>query len=738
MSKRKRLGWLVIFCFHISLLQAQYIAKPPLHIQRASSAIRLDGVMDEPAWQTAQVADDFWQNFPMDTSLALARTEVRMTYDDRFIYVAAKCYNTAPGNYYVTPSLRRDFRGSGNDMVTFIFDTFEDQTNAFTFGANPYNVQREGLIANGGASQEDFDLSWDNKWSSHTEIYDGYWLVEAAIPFKTIRYKEGATQWNIQFYRLDSEVNERATWIRVPRNFRLYSLAYTGKLIWDEPLKKPGVNISLIPYLAGGVSRNYQENSASTHTFSAGGDAKVAVTPSLNLDLTVNPDFSQVEVDKQVTNLDRFEIFFPEKRQFFLENADLFANFGMENTRPFFSRRIGVAIDSATGQNVQNPILFGARLSGRVNKKWRVGLMNMQAGKDDAIDLPGFNYSVAAVQRQLFARSNLSAIYINKQTLMDTVRDAFSLNAGAYNRLIGLDYNLASADNRWNGKVYYHRSLAPGTSDETYSHGAMLLYSTLRWEISWAHQAVGRNYDAAVGYVPRRGFRRIVPSVAYYFYPKMRAINRHGPGLEQQLWWKDTLGITDYNFKLFYQFDFRNTSMLTLSVLNDYIYLFAPFTPSRTGLRFPVGHQFSQTNASLEYKSDTRKLFSYEITTLSGQYYGGFLNSFIGTLTYRYQPYGLLSLDFSYSQVRLEEPYSSANLLLVGPRLDLTFTRSVFLTTFVQYNNQFDNININSRFQWRFQPVSDLFIVYTDNYFPDSFRPKNRALVLKLTYWMNL
>lgn len=738
MNKIKFFGYSLIFCFYFLEGYAQYDSEPSLHVQKASSPITLDGVMNEPAWIEAEVANDFWQNFPMDTSKAIAKTEIRMTYDDDFIYIAAKCYSTADEEYYVTPSLRRDFKGSGIDVVTFIFDPFQDKTNAFFFGVNPYNVQREGLISNGGVVLEDFNLSWDNKWYSQTKIHDTYWLVEAAIPFKTIRFKEGVTHWNANFFRLDSKVNEKSAWSRIPRNFELYSLAYAGELLWDQPLKNPGANISLIPYVAGGSSKDYLAGDNANTTLSMGGDAKVAVTPALNLDLTVNPDFSQVEVDQQVTNLDRFEIFFPERRQFFLENADLFANFGMENTRPFFSRRIGVAIDTATGQNVQNPILFGARLSGRINNNWRVGLMNMQAGSNDAIDLPGFNYSVGAVQRRVFKRSNIAAIYINKQSFADSLTNEFTLGSGNYNRLIGLDYNLASADNKWNGKAYYHRSLDPGADAESYSHGATLLYSTLKWEISWVHQVVGKNYNAEVGFVPRSNFRRIIPSAVYYFYPKSKVINRHGPGIEQQLWWNEDMGMTDRNFRLFYQFDFLNTSQLSLSLLNDYIYLFAPFTPSGKGISFLSGDEFSQTRFSAEYRSDTRRHFYYQITTINGQYYNGFLNSFAGTLNYRYQPYGLFSLAFNYSNINLEEPYTSNDLFLIGPRLDLTLTRSVFFTTFIQYNSQFENININSRFQWRFQPVSDLFVVYTDNYFPGTFRAKNRALVLKLTYWMNL
>jgi hypothetical protein len=451
-----------------------------------------------------------------------------------------------------------------------------------------------------------------------------------------------------------------------------------------------------------------------------------------------------VEVDQQVTNLDRFEIFFPERRQFFLENADLFANFGLENARPFFSRRIGVAIDSATGQNVQNPIRFGARLSGSINRNWRIGLLNMQTGEDESINLPSLNYTVGAIQRRVFERSNISAIVINKQSLTDTLTDDFTLRSGNYNRLLGLDYNLASADNTWSGKFYYHRTIDPQQADNTYSHGALLNFSTLRLDIGWQHQMVGENFNAEVGFVPRTNFNRVNPSFAYRFFPKSKKIVSHGPGVEQQVWWNEELGITDSNLALFYEFTFTNTSNFTVSLLHDYVYLFAPFAPSREGLAFQTGEDFSMNSVSIEYRSDRRKAFFYDLNTIQGQYYDGTLNFFNGTLSYRAQPYGLFSLDMTYSRINLQEPYTSADIFLIGPRMDLTFSKSVFFTTFVQYNSQFENINVNSRFQWRFQPVSDLFIVYTDNYVYDffdrtnNFAVKNRALVIKLTYWLNV
>ncbi len=385
--------------------------------------------------------------------------------------------------------------------------------------------------------------------------------------------------------------------------------------------------------------------------------------------------------------------------------------------------------------NVQNSILGGARLSGRVNKQWRVGLMNIQTGRDSRINQPSVNYAVGAVQRQLFARSNLAAIFVNKQAM---TTGEFGIQPNQFNRLAGLDYNLASANSKWTGKVYYHRSFDHNQPKDTYSHGVNLFYSTPQWEITWDHQLTGRNFNAEVGFVPRIGIRRASLMGQRMFYPRSATVNRHGPGVWQQVQWNPEAGVTDHSTFLFYDVRFLNTSTLLVSLEHTYVQLLNRFNPTGRGEDFVIGEEFSAKGISMEYRSDTRRLFSYEFETYHGEYYGGYLHSFVGEFNYRWQPYGLFTLNLNYNRIRLPTPYATDNLWLIGPRLDLTFTRSLFFTTFVQYNSQSDNININSRLQWRFQPVSDLFIVYTDNYFPEPFNVKNRALVVKLNYWLNL
>ena len=486
----------------------------------------------------------------------------------------------------------------------------------------------------------------------------------------------------------------------------------------------------------------YKNSTINMHEFLEGmgycGDAKIGIGPALNLDLTFNPDFSQVEVDQQVTNLDRFEIFFPERRQFFLENADLFDSFGHPRSRPFFSRRIGVDIDSATGQNIQSKIIYGARLSGKVNEDWRIGAMNMQTATDEDAGVTGKNFSVLAVQKKVFTRSNIGLIYVDRESLaLDEFQQLF--DPTAYNRLLGVDYNLNSADGKWSGKAFYHRTFESTKKETPYAFNAYVIFTDIHWNWSFSYQDIGQNFNPLVGFVPRVDFKRINPDVSYLFYPQSRLINRHGPKIEYESFWNQEIGQTDQDFNIGYLVRFNSLSTLELTQKNRYVYLFQDFDPTRTGGEpLSAGTDYRNKTVQMEYQSNPRNVVNVELDAEAGQYFTGNFQRVTGQLGLRMGYTANISMNFNYARIRLPEPQSDADLILVGPRIDLTFSKKLFWTTFIQYNNQIDNLNINTRLQWRYAPVSDFFLVYTDNYFPGDFTPKQRSLVLKLNYWLNL
>ena len=741
-------SWLLVGVVCVSSI-ALWGQSGGITIKKITSPIAIDGLPDEVVWQQADKADKFKQYFPSDSGIAKLVTEVKMLYDNNFIYIAAWMYNQEKGpGEYVTPSLRRDFRGNSNDGLTVVFDTFKDRTNAFVFGVNPYGVQREGLVSNGGAGGPSFSLDWDNKWWSNARQEDGYWTVEMAIPFKTLRFKEGLDSWYINFFRIDSHTGERSTWSPIPRNFSITALAFNRELIWDVPLSKPGPNISVIPYIAGGRSKDFEKGTPSSNDLEVGGDAKIALGPALNLDITVNPDFSQVDVDQQVTNLDRFEIFFPERRQFFLENADLFGEFGADRMRPFFSRRIGIAEDTVADENVQNSILYGLRLSGKINNNLRLGLLNMQTNTDESIGLLSTNYTVATFQQKVFSRSNVGMIFVNKQAFQDSIGSEFTLSPDKFNRLIGLDYNLASPDNRWSGKFFYHRSLDDERLDSTFATAMDLSFNNLQWDASLIVQNIGANFNPEVGFARRTNYQRVASTTWYNYYPKSGPVQSHGPGFDFDYFRNQAQGTTDYDVNLMYRIRMNNTSTFDIRFRRDFVLLLDPFDPTNTeSLELDAFTSYGNFLIISNYLSDRRKKFSYEFNLRAGGYFNGNRINLSGNFSYRLQPRGVISLDYSINRIRLPKPFADANLVLFGPRFDLTFTKSLFWTTFLQYNSQISNLNINSRLQWRFKPVSDIFLVYTDNYFASAFQngdlvnigqPRFRSIVLKMTYWLNL
>ncbi len=724
---------------------------PSIHLKRTTSNIKIDGALDDSSWEAAGKADNFWQYFPTDSAQAIGPTEVWMTYDDNFLYVGVKCYTN--GKNYVIPSMRRDFDFFGNDNLTLLFDTFNDKTNAFVFGINPYGVRREFLVANGGRQPGSQNDSWDNKWFGESKIYEDYWTTELAIPFNTLRFQEGGTKWRFNCYRNDTQINEISTLVRIPQNYIIMDLSFMGDMIWDEPLKKSGSNVSIIPYLTGGVSRDFEDPSQekSDWTGNFGGDAKIAITSGLNLDLTVNPDFSQVEVDAQVTNISRFEIFLPERRQFFLENADLFSDFGLVRINPFFSRRIGIAIDTSTGQNIQNSILYGARLSGKLNEDFRIGLLNMQTAKQEDAGLPAFNFTVATAQQKVFNRSNISFIFVNKQAVNPGENNGIFNN---YNRVAGLEYRLASADNIWTGKAFYHQVFSPLDRKNKFAQGFQLEYLKRKIRLEWAHLMVGFGYDAEVGFVPRKDYFLMSPELQVFFYPKNGIITQHSFNLDNRIFYElgnDPENLITGNWEsserqheFTWNFQFRNNTRGSIQVVDNNLTLLRDFDPTRLqadGIFLPAGTRYNFTTFELSYTTDQRKLFFIDINPSIGSFFNGFRAGLSTDLTYRIQPYGSIGLSVDYNYIDLADPFESTDIWLVGPRFDFTFSKTLFFTTFIQYNNQLDNLNINSRLQWRFQPVSDFFLVYTDNYMTDNFSQfmgRNRSLVAKITYWLNL
>lgn len=731
----KRLA-LIVFLFTAYFSFSQRSTKT-LFVKYIDNPITIDAVLDEPAWQEAKVTTNFWNHFPTDTSQAKHQTEIKMLFDDKNLYVGMKVYSE--NNKFIIPSLRRDFRASGNDNISLLFDTFNDGSNAFFFGTNPYGVLREALISGGGTELRGFNTNWDTKWIGETSIHDNYYIVEWMIPLSAFKYREGETKWRFNSYQFDTKDNERNTWINIPQNQFIFSLAYMGDMVFEKPLGKSKSPISIIPYINGLVGKDY-ENSKDISDFKVGGDAKITIGNSMNLDLTVNPDFSQVEADQLVTNLSRFEVSLPEQRQFFIENSDLFGDLGnSEQANPFFSRRIGIA-SNPDGETIENEIIGGIRLSGKLNNDLRLGILNMQTSEDITNEIAANNNLVVTLQQKLFSRSNLTISFINKQATKDY---DFLMDEDQYNRVLGIDYKLASADNTWVGKYYFHKSFSPNQNGKDISTGASTEYFSKNYNVKLSGLYIGENFRSDLGYIRRVDVLRIDPQIQRSFWPSHGPIQRHGISFNPIFLWKPSLNYenSDYRISTGWNANFQNTSEFKFEVINRFTRLYEAFDPTDTegAIPLPENENYYYSSLDATYKSDLRKIFSYELNPSIGKFYNGEKYSLRTQLSFRIQPYFTSSILVNYDKINLPEPYPSASIWLIGPKFDITFNKKVFWSTFVQYSTQRKNFSVNTRLQWQFAPLSDLYIVYNDNYFTDTvFAPRVRSFNIKLTYWLTI
>jgi Domain of unknown function (DUF5916)/Carbohydrate family 9 binding domain-like len=705
------------------------------YVEKTSAPIKIDGDLDETTWIMAPQADSFWLKFPNDAGRPKKRTTVKVTYDDRFVYFGFTSYDS--GKAFIS-SLKRDYGHDGSDGVGIILDPTNQRTNGFFFVVNAFNAQSEDQLP----LVEDNAWSWDNKWYSAVKRYDDRWTAEIAIPFKTLRYSKDKLLWGINFLRVDTKANEYSVWTHIPVNFQSHSLAFTGALVWKTPPPAAGGNSVFIPYVTGTLSKDNQYNTALKSSANAGFDAKIALSSSLNLDVTANPDFSQIEVDRQVTNLTRFNIFFPEKRTFFLENSDVLSEYGYDGARPFYSRTIGLDAD---GNRI--PIIGGIRLSGNIDKSTRIGLLNIQTAKKEGVAAQ--NYTAATVNKRVLKRSVIKGYFLNHENFLSAEeKNKNPLNA--YGRNAGAEFNYYNLKGTWEGWAAYHQSFKKTVNgqDNFYNFGGryngrnfsgLLHYGVVGTNYYTDMGFVSRleNYDAEKDTVIRLGFKEFYSEFTYRSYPKKGFVNQYNNELTHHVVYNPDNSVNEINTELQSTVEFKNTGFVFLNLSRSEVNLLFP-TSFTDAVPLPKGN-YTYNKLEVGYSSDFRKMFSFNISTGGGQFYNGTFQSVSGRFNWRKQPHVNVSLGAEYNKLSFPGVYGTAELFLLSPRVEINFSTALFWTTFLQYNTQRNNFNINSRLQYRFRPMSDLFLVYTDNYFTGPlFKNRNRAIVFKLNYWLNL
>ena len=735
--RRNRFIFYIIIFLTFSITNAQLDSKNYL-VRTINSEINIDGIGDEIEWSKSKWESNFWMWRPTDSLQAKKQTRFKLIRNDKYLFILIE--SDTDGKNFNTPNLKRDFSTYPTDYLTLLFDTFNDGTNAFSFATNPIGLKADGLISGGNQNyRTDRNYAWDTKWNVATQINENSFIAEIRIPFSSFFYDNSQQFWRFNIYRGNTQINESSTWIKIPQNQLIGNLAFMGKMVFETPLEKGKNPISLIPYLSSAAQNDFIY-STSKSNISLGGDAKIPIGNALNLDLTFNPDFSQVEVDDQVVNLTRFAISLPEKRQFFTQNDDLFKDFGENrDVIPFFSRRIGVAQD-LDGNTIENKIMAGARLSGKLNSNLRLGFLNMLTESDVNNQIASNLNTVFTLRQKVFDRSNISFFLIDRRTIGEY---DFINKQDKKNIVSGVEYNLASPDSKWVGRAFYHKSFTEGLEGDDQIVGMRIQRNTLRNRISTGFIHGGEDFRSDLGFFRRTGFMKITPEYTYRIYPKNPNVNNYS-FTQRGFFVYDTSRnylMTDRVYKTTIRKSFLNSSSLSFEYNNRYVYLTSNFDPTRTpdGTKLPSNIGYRYDDAEFSYRSDQRKRLNFDSKISYGTFYNGTKFTLENEIKWRKQPILNASMIINFNSIVLPNPYPSKNIWLISPKIDFTFTKTLTWITFVQYNSQGENLGINSRMQWRFSPLSDLFLVYNDNYIStDNFSPRNRSFNLKLTYWLNI
>ena len=690
-----------------------------LRAVRTAAAIRLDGELSEPAWDSADAARDFVQAEPYEGSPATEATEVRVLFNAESLYIGILCRDTEPGRI-LTNSLKEDFNPQDDDSFEIILDTFLDERNGYLFTTNSHGAKRDAQVTDEG---REINADWDTVWDVRTRQTSEGWTAEIVIPFKSLSFEENRAQevWGINFGRRIRRKNEIVYWSPVPRRYEITRLSLAGELRGMEGIAR-GRNLRLKPYLAADFSRF----AAGDHIVTRGKeglDVKYSITPSLTLDLTGNTDFSQVEVDEQQINLTRFPLFFPEKREFFLENSGLF-QFGdisgergqrSAETQLFFSRRIGLSED---GEPI--PIWGGARLSGQVGK-YRLGFLNMQT-KETRLG-PGNNFAVARVKRNIFANSDIGAIFINRQ----------ASEGKDYNRAAGVDGNFRFGQN-FTVNGYLAKTFTDGLQDHNLTRKVTTQWRDNLVTVQAIFTELQENFNPEVGFAERVGVRTFRSRLELKPRPPRNPLIREfRPHIYPNYQMDEDNRLVTRSFHYGFDTVFQNGSVIEVKHESFFDRLDEPFRirqipPSVT---IPRG-DYNYNLWGLELQSDPSKKFFGTLDYRNGSFYTGDRITMVATGTFRANERFAVEGRYTRNNVKLREGSFINNL--IASRVNYFFSTRMFLNALIQYNSDRKQVTSNIRFNFIHHPLSDLFVVYNEQRDTSGAGQNDRAVTLKYTH----
>ena len=680
--------------------------------------IELDGILDEPAWKRAVPAADFRQQDPDNGQPATEPTEVRIVYDKDTLYMGVTCFDSEPDKWLGFQRGRDGGLGS-DDRFMWTIDTFLDGRTGYFFEMNP-----SGLMADALQGSANNNRQWDGIWNARARRSEIGWTLEIAIPFRTLNFNPGSDTWGINFQRTVRRKNEESLWMGWARNQGLRRMSNAGHVTGIRDVTQ-GHGLDIKPYLVGTSQETPgRANTRATHDADVGVDLFYNVTPGLRANLTVNTDFAQAEVDQRQTNLTRFSLFFPEKRDFFLDGS-LFFNFadggggggggGDIDLTPFFSRRIGL-----NERNEPQPINFGGKLTGQAGA-FDVGMLQVQTREDG----PAFgeDFTVMRLKRRLLRQSSVGAIYTRRATRGAPVDDRHTA---------GLDFQLATSsflgsDNLdFNG--FFLKTPNPGRPGRDAAIGLQLEYPNDPFSAQMEFREVQENYDAAVGFTRRVGFREYDPRVSFSPRPRqhpwIRNFNFEG---EYDLFVDPITNRTqtrELDVTLL-EIETHSQDSFKVGVTPTYERLDEDFEIAE-GITLPVGNEYSFTRYTVEAQTAGRRLIAIQPQVEWGSFYSGDRLRTELQMNVRARPGVMFTLASEWNRVSLAEGRFYTRLY--RGISELQFTPFVSWVNNVQFDTQSAVLGWQSRFRWIVKPGSDVYFVYVHNWLDDPLQRRFASL----------
>jgi hypothetical protein len=701
--------------------------------------LTLDGNLDETEWLTAAPATDFRMKEPYDDRPATERTEVRILYNKTHLYIGVVCFESEMDRIRIS-DLVEDHSNNPEDSFGVVFDTFGDAQNSVQIETNPAGTRTDyQQSSNGSIANRD----WDGIWNVRTTRRSDAWIAEMVVPFTTLRFSDAAEQvWSINFRRRVRRKNEESVWNPLNRSQNFWTPSLAGRLVGLKDLR-PGRNLALKPYALAGVSNPRNADSASA-TKDAGLDVKYGVTSGLTLDATYRTDFAQADVDQQQINLTRFSLLYPEKREFFLENAGLFsfggqsptsgggggfgagggggaprqAPFGSNDFILFFSRRIGL---SAAGTPV--PVDGGVRLTGRVGQGIEIGALNITTSETSS--QPRTNYSVAKVRKNMFGGSDVGAMVIDREA-----------GSGDFTRVVGFEQNLRAYANQLSVNSYWAQAFLPSVSIDNQSWGLSTSWRDRRRTAGVSYRTIGSNFDNDVGFVRRKDVRQFQPYAGMFIRPGiatgiLKSVLEVSPLASVDYVTTTTGRLATKTWTFSTDVTFRDGSKLSLARIDSFDRVERDFITG-PNVQMPAG-DYDVTETKAEYFGDESRRIALHGLVSTGVFYGGTKQTYgVGVQfrpTYRF----MIRPEVSRNNITL--PFTSFVSDLHSLNAAVALTPAISFTSNVQYNSNVRQVFTNLRFRYNYRPWNDLYIVY--NEIRDTFRvlpQRDRTLIVKLTY----